>query len=166
MLNFGLQRGCPRLLKRGRVSSYSRLTRTRKYHFFPFFFLYVDTSNLFEMAPLVFLITGCTSGFGEAFVHDALSRGDKVIATGRKSETRLVHLKEAGASILELDVTASPAELDAKVKEAIAIYGHIDVLVNNAGYVQTGLIEATTYVAYFIETSMEIINTPFSVRRS
>ncbi|PMD25718.1 NAD(P)-binding protein [Hyaloscypha hepaticicola] len=96
------------------------------------------------MAPLICMITGCTSGFGEAFVHDALSRGDKVIATGRKSETRLVHLKEAGASILELDVTASPAELDAKVKEAIAIYGHIDVLVNNAGYVQTGLIEATT----------------------
>ncbi len=99
-------------------------------------------------------------------MHDAMSRGDKVIATGRKSQTRLVHLKEAGASILELDVTASQAELDAKAKEAIAIYGHIDVLVNNAGYVQTGLIEATTYVRYFTGTSMEIINTPFSVKRS
>jgi len=125
-----------------------------------------DTSNFFRMAPLVWLITGCSSGFGEAFVHDAMCRGDKVIATGRKADTRLTHLKDIGASILELDVTASQAELDAKVKEAIAIYGHIDVLVNNAGYVQTGLIEATTYVAYFIETSMEIINTPFSVRRS
>jgi NADP-dependent 3-hydroxy acid dehydrogenase YdfG len=112
------------------------------------------------MAPLIWLITGCSSGFGEAFVHDAMSRGDKVIATGRKSETKLVHLKEAGASILELDVTASQAELDAKAKEAIVMYGHIDVLVNNAGYVQTGLIEATTYVTRFIKTSTETINTP------
>ena len=126
----------------------------------------MDTSNFFRMAPLVWLITGCSSGFGEAFVHDAMSRGDKVIATGRKAETRLAHLKEAGASILDLDVTASQAELDAKVKESIAIYGHIDVLVNNAGYVQTGLIEATTYVKYFVEASTEIVNTPFSDRKS
>jgi NADP-dependent 3-hydroxy acid dehydrogenase YdfG len=87
------------------------------------------------MAPLVWLITGCASGFGEAFVHEAISRGDKVIATGRKAETRLAHLKGTGASILDLD---------AKVAKAISIFGHVDVLVNNAGYVQAGLIEATS----------------------
>lgn len=75
-----------------------------------------------------------------------MSCGDKVIATGRKADTRLAHLKDIGASILELDVTAFQAELDAQVKDAIAMYGHIDVLVNNAGYVHTGLIEPTTYV--------------------
>ncbi|KAE9370658.1 NAD(P)-binding protein [Stipitochalara longipes BDJ] len=94
------------------------------------------------MAPLVWLITGCSSGFGEAFVHDALSRGDKVIATGRKVEIRLAHLKGTGASILDLDVTASQGELNSKIAQAISVYGHIDVLVNNAGYVQTGLLEA------------------------
>jgi NADP-dependent 3-hydroxy acid dehydrogenase YdfG len=98
--------------------------------------------NSFKMTPLVWLITDCSSGFGEAFVYDAISRGDKVIATGRKVETRLAHLKGTGTSIPDLDVTASQAELDAKVNEAISIYGHVDVLVNNAGYVQTGLIEA------------------------
>lgn len=96
------------------------------------------------MAPLVWLITGCSSGFGEAFVHDAISRGDKVIATGRKAETRLAHLKGTGASILDLDVTSSQEELDLKIKQAISVYGRIDVLVNNAGYVQTGLLEAVS----------------------
>ena len=96
------------------------------------------------MAPLVWLITGCSSGFGEAFVHDAISRGDKVIATGRKAEPRLAHLKGTGASILDLDVTSSQEELDLKIKQAISVYGRIDVLVNNAGYVQTGLLEAVS----------------------
>ena len=96
------------------------------------------------MAPLVWLITGCSSGFGEQFVHQILARGDKVIATGRQASTRLSHLKETDASILELDVTASPAEIDAKVQEAIAIYGHIDILINNAGFVSMSFVEETT----------------------
>jgi NAD(P)-dependent dehydrogenase (short-subunit alcohol dehydrogenase family) len=40
-----------------------------------------------------------------------------------------------------LDVTASQADLDAKIKEAISWYGRIDVLVNNAGYLEMGFIE-------------------------
>lgn len=101
------------------------------------------------MTQLVWLITGCSSGFGEIFVRDALSRGDKVIATGRNSATRLAHLKETGATILDLDVTAPAADIKAKMEEAIAIYGKIDVLINNAGYLQMGLIESLTQVLKF-----------------
>ena len=39
-------------------------------------------------------------------MHGIIARGDKVIATGRKAEIRLAHLKGTGASILELDVIA------------------------------------------------------------
>jgi NADP-dependent 3-hydroxy acid dehydrogenase YdfG len=49
------------------------------------------------MAPLVWLVTGCSSGFGAAFVHEIIARGDKAIAIGRKAETRLAHLKGTGA---------------------------------------------------------------------
>jgi NADP-dependent 3-hydroxy acid dehydrogenase YdfG len=98
------------------------------------------------MTQLVWLVTGCSSGFGEAFVHSILARGDKVIATGRNAGTRLAHLKETGAAILELDVTAPQAELDAKIQDAIKIYQKIDVLVNNAGYIEMGLIEELTWV--------------------
>ena len=93
------------------------------------------------MTELVWLVTGCSSGLGEAFVHAIVARGDKVIATGRNAETRLAHLKETGAAIIDLDVTAPQAELDVKIQKAIAIYGKIDVLINNAGYIQFGFIE-------------------------
>ncbi|TVY82485.1 putative oxidoreductase [Lachnellula suecica] len=91
-------------------------------------------------SQLTWIITGTSSGFGEIFVKQILARGDKVIATAR-SLSKIQHLKDAGASTLELDVTAPQSVLDAKSKEAIAIYGRIDVLVNNAGYCGLGTLE-------------------------
>lgn len=68
-----------------------------------------------------------------------------MIATARARDSdafdRLAPLKEAGAAVMELDVTASAEVLNAKVKEAWAIYGKIDVLVNNAAYIDTGVFE-------------------------
>ncbi|KAH8889991.1 NAD(P)-binding protein [Thozetella sp. PMI_491] len=85
------------------------------------------------MAPLVWLITGCSSGFGEQFVSSALARGDKVIATGRNAAKRLKHLESAGAAIVELDIGLPEVEIKHIVDNAVQIYGTIDVLVNNAG---------------------------------
>lgn len=93
------------------------------------------------MPQLTWLVTGTSSGFGEQFVHSILAKGDHVIATARRGHERLQHLKDAGAAILDLDVTASQAELDAKVKEALKIYDGIDVLVNNAGYIEGAIVE-------------------------
>ncbi|KAK4227306.1 hypothetical protein QBC38DRAFT_195978 [Podospora fimiseda] len=90
------------------------------------------------MAPLVFLITGTTSGIGLALVQHVLSRGDKVIATGRNIHTRLADLKTQFPSddqlaLLELDITCPLSVLAEKAKEAWSIFGRIDVLLNNAG---------------------------------
>ncbi|EHK96379.1 putative Uncharacterized oxidoreductase yusZ [Glarea lozoyensis 74030] len=74
------------------------------------------------MPQLTWLITGCSSGFGELFTRTALARGDR-------------------ATILDLDVTLPQAELNAKIADAIAIYGSIDVLVNAAGYIEAGMVE-------------------------
>ena len=87
------------------------------------------------------LITGCSSGLGEAFSYAALKRGDNVIATARKDTQRLQALKEAGAAMLEVDVQAPQEVLDSKIEEALAMYGGIDVLVNNAAYVEAGVLE-------------------------
>lgn len=89
---------------------------------------------------LVWLVTGCSSGFGEQFTHSITARGDKVIATARNL-SKIQHLKDTGASLLQLDVTDSQEALNDKVAEAIAIHGRIDVLVNNAAYIQVGTCE-------------------------
>lgn len=82
-------------------------------------------------------MTGCSSGFGEQFVHSIVARGDKVIATGRNL-SRLQHFNNTDASILQLDVTDSQEAINDRIADAISIHGRIDVLVNNAAYIQVG----------------------------
>ena len=89
------------------------------------------------MTQLTWLITGCSSGFGLEFVHQVLSRGDKVIATAR-TLAKIQDLETAGAAILELDVTATQPAIDEVITKAISIYGQVDVIVNNAGFVTAG----------------------------
>ena len=99
------------------------------------------------MPQLTWLVTGTSSGFGDQFVPSILAKGDRVIATARRRHGRLGNLKDAGAAILDLDVTAPQAELDAKVQEALNIDGGIDVLVNNAAYIEAALIEELQYIS-------------------
>ncbi|KAL2069909.1 hypothetical protein VTL71DRAFT_14588 [Oculimacula yallundae] len=88
----------------------------------------------------VWLITGCSSGFGREIALQALARGDTVVATAR-SVSKLTHLSSLGATTLALDVTSSDTEISAVIASAIAKHGRIDILVNNAGVVLEGAIE-------------------------
>ena len=93
----------------------------------------------------VWLITGCSTGFGRELVLAALDAGDRVMATARRPET-LAELVELGAgrvSTAALDVT-DPASVEAAVEATLAVHGRIDVLVNNAGSMVLGAIEEVT----------------------
>lgn len=90
------------------------------------------------MAAVV-LITGASSGIGEATAHRLLKAGYRVWATARQVAA-LEGLKAAGAQVLALDVT-DEASVTAAVEAVAAAEGRIDVLVNNAGYSQSGAIE-------------------------
>ncbi|KAK3114707.1 hypothetical protein LTR53_006718 [Teratosphaeriaceae sp. CCFEE 6253] len=92
------------------------------------------------MPQLTWLVTGCSTGFGEQFIRAILARGDRAIATARNVAS-LQPLADLGAATLQLDVTASLDELQKKVQQAVEVYGHIDVLISNAGYVQLGAVE-------------------------
>lgn len=96
-----------------------------------------------SMSSKVWLITGCSTGFGSAITNYAISEGDKVIATARNT-AKLDNLKKAGADVLQLDVTSSLSDLRAIAKQAYSLYNRIDILVNNAGFATQGTIEELT----------------------
>lgn len=77
-------------------------------------------------------------------MRDVLSRGDRAIATARNGVSRLQHLADIGAATLELDVTSPQPDLDREIEKACGIYGRIDILINNAGYVEVGTVEEST----------------------
>ncbi|KAG8895573.1 hypothetical protein FRB99_000457, partial [Tulasnella sp. 403] len=93
---------------------------------------------------LVWLITGTSSGVGRDLTLEALKRGDKVIATARNTSKIDPALRANGAELLQLDVTDSLDNLKIVAGRAIGIYGRVDVVVNNAGYVLVGAIEENT----------------------
>ncbi|KAH7413242.1 oxidoreductase,short chain dehydrogenase-like protein [Cadophora sp. MPI-SDFR-AT-0126] len=99
------------------------------------------------MASQVWLITGTTSGFGAEFVKILLAKGDKVIATARDL-AKISHFKDAGASTLKLDLLTDQAAFDKLAADAIAIHGHVDVVVNNAGYSHFGTVEEDRLVTH------------------
>ncbi|KAL6306434.1 NAD-P-binding protein [Sparassis latifolia] len=84
--------------------------------------------------PLVWIITGTSSGIGREITLAALKRGDHVIATARpQSMSKLDDLEVLGADILELDVTDSCEKLQQIANRAVEIHGRVDIVVNNAG---------------------------------
>jgi NAD(P)-dependent dehydrogenase (short-subunit alcohol dehydrogenase family) len=85
------------------------------------------------------LITGCSSGIGEATALRLRRAGWRVYASARKPET-LGALREAGCETLALDVT-DEASMQAAVRTVEEREGAVGVLVNNAGYSQSGALE-------------------------
>jgi NAD(P)-dependent dehydrogenase (short-subunit alcohol dehydrogenase family) len=89
------------------------------------------------------LITGATSGFGRTIAEAALERGDRVVATSRRTDGLDDLAGDDRVLVTRLDVTDS-AQREAAVAAALERFGRIDVLVNNAGRTQVGAVEETT----------------------
>ncbi|KAI0409177.1 hypothetical protein F4802DRAFT_545712 [Xylaria palmicola] len=92
-------------------------------------------------APRVWLITGASSGIGLELAKIAASRGDRVIAATR-SPQKLAGLN--GIKPARLDHNEPLPQVQTAIKDIIDIYGNVDIVVNNAAYVQTGTVEETT----------------------
>ena len=91
-------------------------------------------------AGLVWLITGCSTGFGRDLARHVLECGYRVVVTARKPDDLKEFSTSAQALVLRLDVT-DPAQIEAAVKAAHDKFGQIDVLVNNAGIGYFGALE-------------------------
>ena len=86
------------------------------------------------------LITGCSSGIGRATAERLAGVGWKVYATARNVED-ISPLAQRGCALLPLDVT-DEGSMRATVEEVERREGAVGVLVNNAGYSQSGAVEA------------------------
>jgi NAD(P)-dependent dehydrogenase (short-subunit alcohol dehydrogenase family) len=87
-------------------------------------------------------ITGSSKGFGREWAIAALERGDNVAATARDTSTLDDLVERFGDKILpqQLDVTDRDADF-AAVQAAHDHFGALDIVVNNAGYGQFGMVE-------------------------
>jgi NAD(P)-dependent dehydrogenase (short-subunit alcohol dehydrogenase family) len=90
----------------------------------------------------VWLITGSSRGFGRSLAHAVLAAGHQLIATARSTDPLAELVERYGDQVraVSLDVT-DPAAAQRAVDTAIADFGHLDVVVNNAGYANVAPIE-------------------------
>src|SRR5258708_641329 len=88
-----------------------------------------------SMENKVWMITGCSSGFGKAIARAAITAGYTVVVTARDASklSEFSTVKHSEILVTALDVT-SESSVRSAVEKAIQTYGRIDVLVNNAGY--------------------------------
>jgi NAD(P)-dependent dehydrogenase (short-subunit alcohol dehydrogenase family) len=104
----------------------------------------------------VWLVTGAGRGLGVDIAKAALAAGHAVVATARSTESITRALGEHDNLLaVALDVT-DPAAAEAAVRAAVERFGHLDVLVNNAGSFQAGFFEEMAPEAFRsqIETTL------------
>ena len=97
------------------------------------------------MSKRVWLITGCSTGFGRELVKLIASKGEIAVGTVRKQE-QIEELEAIDQSLVKgivLDVQKQDT-IDLAAKFIQDTYGRLDVLVNNAGYGTIGPIEETS----------------------
>jgi NAD(P)-dependent dehydrogenase (short-subunit alcohol dehydrogenase family) len=101
-----------------------------------------------RLSGKVALITGGTSGIGEATARLFAREGAQVAITGRRvelGEAAVAQIKRSGGEAIfsAADVTRAE-DCRRSIAEAIAAFGHIDILFNNAGIVTQGTLEETS----------------------
>lgn len=96
------------------------------------------------MMPRVFLITGCSTGFGYHLVQEVIDKGDIAVATARNpSQLSFQNATSQNYLALKLDVT-DDSSIDAAFKAVVDKFGRVNIVVNNAGYGLSGPFEELT----------------------
>ncbi|WP_019215772.1 SDR family NAD(P)-dependent oxidoreductase [Legionella tunisiensis] len=92
------------------------------------------------MQQKIILITGCSTGIGHDAALTLAKRGHRVIASCRKAED-VQKLATLGLETIQMDVDDTTSIETAFAEVLTKTGGHIDVLINNAGYGQVGALE-------------------------
>ncbi len=89
----------------------------------------------------IVFITGASSGIGKAVVSEFAKNGWQVAATMRSISSDANPSTDENIKYYRLDVT-EPESIESAIKQAVSDFGHIDVLINNAGFSIDGVFEA------------------------
>jgi NAD(P)-dependent dehydrogenase (short-subunit alcohol dehydrogenase family) len=92
----------------------------------------IPTNRSIVTEPPVWFITGCSTGFGLELVKQAIAHGFRTVVTARDPSKLEGYGTTDKVLVLKLDVT-QPDQVAAAIQATEARFGHIDVLVNNAG---------------------------------
>lgn len=106
--------------------------------------------KLFDLTGRAAIVTGGSKGLGRAMADGLASAGADVLVASRHEDESAMAAREIAANHgrralgLQVDVT-SPEQVEAMVQRAIAEFGKIDILINNAGINIRGPIDEITY---------------------
>ncbi len=113
----------------------------------------------------VWFVTGAGRGMGVDIAKAALAAGNAVVATGRNTDTVSKAVGQSGdLLVVTLDIT-DPASVQAAVDAAVARFGRIDVLVNNAGNFIAGFFEEITSADFRAQLETNLFG-PLNVTRA
>jgi NAD(P)-dependent dehydrogenase (short-subunit alcohol dehydrogenase family) len=97
----------------------------------------VTINDMFRIDGKVAIVTGASSGLGVAFAQALAEAGADVVLGARRVdrlEATAQLVRDAGRRVLAVATdVADPAQCQALVDAAIAEFGHVDILINNAG---------------------------------
>src|SRR5215510_2424148 len=113
----------------------------------------------------VWLITGSSRGIGRAIAEAVLTRGDRLLATARNTQSLNDLTQQVGGRIatFPLDVADASAATEA-VNMAVSKFGRLDLLVNNAGYGTVSPIEDTSVEEFRAQIETNLLGTIYTTR--
>ncbi len=90
----------------------------------------------------VWYVTGASQGLGLAIVKKLLENGMQVVATSRNKNSLIEKIGNPSENFLPLSANlADDGSVKNSIEQTLSQFGKIDVIVNNAGYLQTGYVE-------------------------
>lgn len=120
-----------------------------------------------RLSNKIALVTGGTSGIGEATVELFVAEGAKVVFTGRNVEKGRSMQAQLGADahFFAADVS-DEAQVEASIQESIKTFGRLDVLFNNAGGPTRGEVDTITPADFLHATNLLLGSVVFGIRHA